>query len=176
MTVETKTDLLMESLVEFYKDKNYILELRDIIESKSILSLRLLDWFVTNYSKKYIIILNTGGPRGFNVYQNYKLQLKGFAKLNFDPFSRSGKLMFYYNDNDVDYIKTSCSQLCFFRWCFQHGILDYVKKNLESIENDMKVSLKVSKSLSLNKKRKSLSLSASRGIIKHHVSCIVDFN
>ena len=174
MTIESKTDLLMQSLNTFYNEQRYIREIQDIIEFKSQLSLRVLDWFVTNYSKKYIIILNTDNGYGFNVYQNYKLQLKGFAKLNFDPFARKEKLQFYFNECD-EYINTSCGQLCFFRWCFENNILDYVKKNLCDIESDMKLSLKSNKSDSMHKKRKSLSASASRGITKHKLDYVVAF-
>ena len=175
MTIETRTDLLMSSLTNFYT-KNYIQEIDDIINFKSELSLRVLDWFVTNYSKKYIIILNSvnkGG--GFNVYQNYKLQLKSYSKSNFDPFCRKDKLLFYYSDNNK-YIETSCGQLCFFRWCFENNILDYIKKNLIVIERDMRISLNKHTDTSAKRKRQSLSVSASRGIVKHNSPYKISFD
>lgn len=167
MTTDTRIDLIMPSLQKFYKDPKNIKILIDILESNSTLSRRVLDWFVTNYAKKYIIILNqVSGGGGFNVYQNYKLQLKSYSKCNFDPFCRKDKILFYYTDDK--FIQTSSGQLCFFRWCIQNNILDYVIKNLETIENDMKNS-KHKKSKSEDNaipKRKSLNASASRGISK----------
>ena len=48
-------ELLLKSLTDFYtKDNNYQ-KLQSILNHPKI-SLRLIDWFVTNYSKKYNII------------------------------------------------------------------------------------------------------------------------
>ncbi len=169
--IENKTDILMKSLTEFYNRDNFVCinKIRSIIESKSDMSLRLLDWFVTNYSKKHSIIL---GDK-FDVYQNYKLQLKSYSKKQFDPFCRKQKIVFYY-DNDESFIETSCGQLCFFRWCFQNNILDYIKLHINQIETDMKLSLV--KNNSLQKKRQPLSLSASRSILQRNVKYNVSFS
>jgi hypothetical protein len=167
----------MPNLEKFYRDPKNINTLIDIIESKSELSRRVLDWFVTNYSKKFIIILNQTGGGGFNVYQNYKLQLKSYSKCNFDPFCRKDKILFYYTDDK--FIQTSCGQLCFFRWCIQNNILDYVVKNLDTIEKDMKSSKSNTKSAKSDDdilhKRKSLNASASRGISKYKIRYEVTF-
>ena len=132
MLNESKLSLLMGSLTEFYQNKGYIDEIKNIVDQNNVISLRILDWFITNFSKKNQIIISDN----FNVYQNYKLMLKSFSKRQFDPFCRKNKIIFYYTD--TDYIETSCGQLCFFRWCFENNILDYVKKNLSIIEQDMK--------------------------------------
>lgn len=165
--IETKTDLLMSSLTRFYNSNTHTIGvIKDIIDSNSKISLRLLDWFVTNYSKKFSIILNDT----FNVYQSYKLQLKSYSKKQFDPFCRKDKITFYYTDSD--FIETSCGQLCFFRWCFENNILDYIQKYIHEIESDMKISL-VRKDSS--KKRQPLSLSASRSISKRQIRYNVQF-
>lgn len=171
----TRVDLIMPNLEKFYRDPANIKTLVDILESKSQLSRRVLDWFVTNYAKKHIIILNQArGGGGFNVYQNYKLQLKSYSKCNFDPFCRKEKIIFYYTD--TDYIHTSSGQLCFFRWCIQNNILEYVMKNLDVIENDMKNSKRTSsKSEDITIRRKTLNSSASRGISKHRLRYEVTF-
>mgnify|MGYP003351328402 FL=1 len=136
MLNESKLSLLMASLTEFYQNKKYIDEIKNIVDQNNVISLRILDWFITNYSKKNQIIISNN----FNVYQNYKLMLKSFSKSRFDPFCRKNKIIFYYTD--TDYIETSCGQLCFFRWCFENNILNYVKNNLSIIEQDMKNSIK----------------------------------
>ena len=69
----SKCNILMNSLNIFYKDKDNLQDLITIIKDKKI-SLRIIDWFVTNYSKKKNIILQDN----FNVYIDYKLQLKGY--------------------------------------------------------------------------------------------------
>jgi hypothetical protein len=168
--VDTKLSLLMKSLEEFYQTGDYIKRMKSIVDQNSIVSLRILDWFITNYAKKYRIIIDEKN-KSLDVYQNYKLQLKSFSKRQFDPFCRKNKIIFYYNDDD--YIETSCGQLCFFRWCFENGILEYVQKHIETIENDMKVSLKVKKG---DHKRQPLSISASRSVSKQSVKYTVKFD
>ena len=174
MSNESKLSLLMGSLTEFYQDKKYIDEIKNIVDQNNVISLRILDWFITNFSKKNQVIISDN----FNVYQNYKLMLKSFSKKSFDPFCRKNKIIFYYTESD--FIETSCGQLCFFRWCFQNRILDYVKKNLSIIEQDMKNSIKTKQNETMNspdsKRRQPLSVSASRTINKQHVKYIVTFD
>lgn len=172
---ESKLSLLMASLTEFYQNKEYIEKMRNIVDQHNVISLRVLDWFITNYSKKNQVIIKNN----FNVYQNYKLMLKSYSKTQFDPFCRKNKIIFYYTDSD--YIETSCGQLCFFRWCFENKILEYVQANLGSIEQDMKTSLKQkqienSKNASDIKRRQPLSISASRTINKQNIKYIVSFD
>lgn len=175
--VDTKLSLLMKSLTEFYQTPMYMEQMRSIVEQKSVISLRILDWTITNYSKKYRTIIRLE-DRNVDVYQNYKLQLKSFSKKQFDPFCRKNKIKFYYTDND--YIETSCGQLCFFRWCFENGILDYVRDNLSAIEQDMKNSLKEKKN-SVSKqddgqRRQPLSVSAARSVSKQTFQYTVKFD
>ena len=174
--IDTKISLLMKSLTEFYDDLVYINELKLIIDQNSVISLRILDWFITNYSKKNKVIIQLN-DRLVDVYQDYKLQLKSYGKAVFDPFNRKNKIVFYYTDKD--FIETSCGQLCFFRWCIQNNILKYVKDNFITIEQDMKTSLKEKKN-SIKKdeknKRKPLSISAARSISKHNYSIKVSFD
>ena len=51
-----------------------------IITGKSKISLRVLDWLVTNYAKKNNIIyeLSNSKIRHFNMYLEYKSQLKAY--------------------------------------------------------------------------------------------------
>jgi hypothetical protein len=171
-----KVSLLMKSLNDFYKNEKYINILKPILEQESVISLRILDWFITNYSKKYRVIIN----ETFDIYQSYKLQLRSYSKKQFDPFCRKNKILFYYNDAG-DYLETSCGQLCFFRWCIQNGILDFVAKSIDVIENDMKKSIQHSSTTTQKrikdspKKRQTLSVSASRTVSKRKVTYTVSF-
>jgi hypothetical protein len=175
LDIDTKLSLLMKSLTDFYRNSIYIEQIRSIIDQNSIISLRILDWFITNYSKKHRTIISNNN-KSIDVYQNYKLQLKSFSKKQFDPFCRKNKIIFYYNDED--YIETSCGQLCFFRWCFENDILNYVKTNLSTIEQDMKNSLKSKKSNKEDsaQKRQPLSISASRSVSRQNVKYTVKFD
>lgn len=173
LDLDTKMSLLMRSLTEFYKRGDYIQQVKNIVEQKSVVSLRILDWFITNYAKKYRILIPTKG-RTIDVYQHYKLQLKSFSKRQFDPFCRKNKIVFYYTD--TEHIETSCGQLCFFRWCFENDILSYVRDHLNEIEQDMKSSLKIKGKGQDSVRRQPLSANASRTVSKECVKYTVQFD
>lgn len=136
-------DLLMISLSRFYSIKTNINKIIPLIEQKSEISLRLVDWFVTNYSKKNNTVITRerqGNIIHFNVYLSYRNQLKAYSKEKFDPFRRNEHIVFYY---DVDkFIETTHGQLNFFRWIIQNDVLEYIKDNMEVIENDMLITQK----------------------------------
>ena len=81
-------DLLLTSLTTFYNKEDNIKQLHSILTNQKKTSLRLIDWFTTNYSKKYNIIYliykdNNGNKTlqedgsiasQFNVYNSYKLR------------------------------------------------------------------------------------------------------
>lgn len=131
-------DLLMISLSKFYNVKTNINKIIPLVEQKSDISLRLVDWFVTNYSKKHNTVITKekgGNIIHFNVYLSYRNQLKAYSKEKFDPFRRNEHIIFYY---DVDKsIETTHGQLNFFRWVIQNDILDYIAEHLEDVEADM---------------------------------------
>lgn len=178
MNVDTKLSLLMKSLTKFYENIEYIEEMKSIVEQNNVLSLRILDWFITNYSKKYRTIINVDDNKNVDVYMNYKLMLKSFSKRQFDPFCRKNKIFFYYTEDAQKYVETSCGQLCFFRWCFENNILNYVKEHFDIIEEDMKNSLKVQKKCNDKniKKRQPLSINAGRSISKLNMKYVLKFD
>lgn len=104
------------------------------------MSLRILDFFITTYSKKNNTKIQNSKDPEFDVYQNYRLTLRGYRKQSFDVFCRKNKMLFYYGKTDNESIETSCGQLCFFKWCYENGIVDYVKKNFEMVDQAMKKS------------------------------------
>jgi hypothetical protein len=136
----TSNELLLLSLSKYYKTSSQnIHNIIPIIYKTSHISLRLIDWFVTNYCKKYNIIFTKTNiyeeGEYFNVYSNYRSQLKAFKKIQFDPFRRRERIDFYYNSES--FVETTIGQLNFFRWFIDNGLLDYVTNNYEDIEKDM---------------------------------------
>lgn len=132
-------ELLLVSLAKYYSNKGYILQVAPIIEGKSKLSLRLIDWFVTNYSKKNGTIITKEVDNNvihFNVYLSYRSQLKAYSKQQFDPFRRRDRIMFHH-DIDCQPIETTIGQLNFFRWILQNNILSYIDENYDKIDEDM---------------------------------------
>ena len=45
-------DVLLESLHKYYENKENIEKLLEVVEVNNKISLIIIDWFVTNYSKK----------------------------------------------------------------------------------------------------------------------------
>lgn len=185
--ISSKKDLLMESLIQFFSNKIYLDCVKPIIngndetKNKPKISLRILDWFVTNYSKKfnisYQVELNDK-TKNFIVYLDYKAQLKAYSKKQFDPFCRRERILFF--DHEGKEIITTVGQLNFFRWSLENKILDYILDNFDIIENDMNNSLrnlyKKKDGQKSRRKRTELSISATKTVNKHDVSIIVQFD
>lgn len=133
--IKDKKDIILPSLYQFYGKHENINTLIPIISGYSQLSIRVLDWFVTNYAKKYNVLYMLPNGSHFNVHLSYKSQLKGYKKKMFDPFCRKKRIPFYYGDNKC--IITTIGQLNFFRWAIENNILNYVTENIEIISGDM---------------------------------------
>jgi hypothetical protein len=107
-----------------------------IINGESKISLRIIDWFATNYAKKYYTLYsihNTG--RRFKVYVDYKLKLKAYSKKRFDPFCRWDRINVPYKEDK--YIQTTIGQLNFFKWALENDVIRYIEDNYANIEKDM---------------------------------------
>ena len=180
--ISSKKDLLMHSLISFFSNREYLDKVIPIITGKSKISLRILDWFVTNFSKKNNIqfeISQNNKTKNFIVYLDYKSQLKGFNKTNFDPFCRRERISFIDHDNNE--LITTVGQLNFFRWSLENNILEYINENYDIIESDMNNSLrnlykKKNGEEKNRRKRTELSISATKTVNKHNISIIVQFD
>lgn len=197
--LHTQNALLMDCLMIFYKDKIKLDEMMNIINGESKISLRIVDWFVTNYAKKFYTVYEIPIQRNgqtlstrFKVYNDYKLKLKAYSKKRFDPFCRWERITIPYNENS--HMETTIGQLNFFKWAIENNIIDYIKKNYEDIERDMNERNSISKkkkelneldsaNITLSgdnsktrKKREELSVSACKCIKKENVKIVVSFN
>jgi hypothetical protein len=134
--IDTQNDILLNKLLLFYKNTEYFDKMISIINGTSKISLRIVDWFVTNYSKKnYCVIENTETNERFKVYNDYKLKLKAYSKKKFDPFCRWDRINVPYKDTMC--VQTTLGQLNFFKWTIENKILEYIENNYSTIENDM---------------------------------------
>jgi len=137
----SKEEVLLDSLHEFYKNKNNIEKILPIVTGNSEISLRVLDYFVTNYTKYNYVKIKKKNNINYNVYQDYKNKLKSYNKRFFDPFCRinkknsTNKIAFKY-ENDK-YIVTTIGQLNFFRWAIRNKIIDYVIDDHSKINQEM---------------------------------------
>ena len=135
----------------FSHDAKYVRTMLKIINGDSEISIRLLDWFVSNYSKKnntsYTIKINDV-KSSFVVHNEYKNQLNGYSKTYFDPFCRKEKIVYYYKDNNKRHriaFNSSIGQLNFFQWAIRNRIIIYVQNHIEDIDRDMKITAKENK-------------------------------
>ena len=160
---------MLLSLTKYYSKSEKISILKDIINSVSPLSLRLIDWYVTNYCKQHNIVYilkKKSESEYFNVYMNYRSQLKAFKKILFDPFRRRDRIMFHY-DNREDALNTTIGQLNFFRWAIDNDVIKHLEQNIEKVENDMLLRQKTIKSAVLSSSNKNQTLKYSKNSIKN---------
>jgi hypothetical protein len=114
------------------------------------------------------------------VFHNYKLELKAYSKVRFDPFSRRERIAIPYKDNTC--LQTTIGQLNFFKWAIENQLLEYIEKNYDEIEVDMNARNSISKkggefdNNKTRKKREELSISACKTIKKETVNIVVKFN
>ena len=175
-------NILLEPLKNFYSNKKNLELLVIILNNKNNniiknnndkkISLRLIDWFVTNYCKKYKISIQIKKNKKVNfisIYDSYKSNLKAFSKKAFDPFRRKEKIFLNYDLKDknnkdfkivftnnnirkYNFIDTTIGQLNFFKWIIDNDIYTYIRDNKKSIENDMINSQKENNIKKLDKK------------------------
>ena len=183
----TQNQLLLDNLMEFYGKKESLLKMMKIINGESNISLRIVDWFVTNYAKKNFTVYELTTVSRFKVYNDYKLKLKAYSKKRFDPFCRWERISIPYDENS--YMETTIGQLNFFKWAIENKIVDYIQENYSTIEMDMNSRNSTSKknqtidSMSsesidgkTRKKREELSISACKCIKKENVKIVVKFS
>uniref|UniRef100_A0A6C0DIR8 Uncharacterized protein n=1 Tax=viral metagenome TaxID=1070528 RepID=A0A6C0DIR8_9ZZZZ len=180
-TYTTQNDLLLNNLMDFYKQDNNMDTMLKIITGESKISLRIVDWFATNYAKKYYTLYSIDETRRFKVYVDYKLKLKAYSKKRFDPFCRWDRISIPYKDGTC--IETTIGQLNFFKWALENKVIHYIEENYETIEKDMnarnstsKRKENVSENSKTRKKREELSISATKSIKKEKVEIVVQFH
>ena len=123
-----KSAILLTSIDTFYNIPENRAILLDILNKSGGISLRNLEWFITNYSKKNNLSYKTNDGKIFSVHCAYKSSLDGYSKKLFDPFCRSSKIS-YTVPGSSDEIHTTVAQLNFIRWCIKNNIIEYIRDN-----------------------------------------------
>ncbi len=140
--VECKPELVILSLQKFYNSRTDLDVIMPYLLGTAPISLRLIDWFVTNYCRKNFIGYTLNGQE-FLVYVSYKSQLKAYSKQFFDPNCRRERIVFQINGYEP--FRTTVGKLNFFRWAFETKILDYITEHYEDIQADRAEVSKASK-------------------------------
>jgi hypothetical protein len=188
-TISTQNDLLLKNLLVFYRENNNLKKMLDIINGESKISLRIVDWFATNYAKKMFSVYpieRHGVTQRFKVYCDYKLKLKAYSKKRFDPFCRWERISIPYG-NDGTHVQTTIGQLNFFKWALENNVVKYIEEHFDEIEHDMnsrnstaknkvKPVNNISTTNKTRKKREELSISAVKTVKKEQVEIVVKFD
>ena len=181
----TQNELLLNNLMVFYKDETLLHRMLKVITGESKISLRIVDWFATNYAKKYYTLYSitdaNKNTTRFKVYFDYKLKLKAYSKKRFDPFCRWDRISIPYKNGTS--IETTIGQLNFFKWAIENNVLDYIEEHYETIEKDMnnrnstsKRKEQLNENSKTRKKREELSISATKSIKKEELEIVVHFH
>lgn len=137
----------LEKIQEYFTDSQLTTVLLPIIRKDCALSLRALDWLVTNYSKKIPVIYKVKPPNCpeiiVNIYRSYKSWLWNHKRKNFDPFRRGKRIMFKIHETDTTVHESTVGQLNFFFWASRYGVLDFAQSNIKEIEKDQAVATKI---------------------------------
>jgi hypothetical protein len=190
---QTQNDVLLISLMEFYKETERLQQMMSIINGESRISLRIIDWFITNYSKLYYTIYelpsNTGNGEmmRFKVHDQYKLKLKSFSKKRFDIFCRHQRTPILFDKEKSLFLESTIAQLNCFKWVIENKVLEYIDAHYDAILQDMNSRNSTSFSCKRNleiadpdnktrKKRQELSISAVKSLKKEHVNIVIKFN
>lgn len=136
----SQQDWLLSELLDFYKNKEYLDILKKIINREFIIhkskkvSIRIVNWFVTNYAKQHFTVYELSNERFF-VWTRFRSAEDGYSKDLFDPYCRKDRIMIPYDETTN--IITTIGQLNFFKWAILNKVIDYIVDNYEIITNDM---------------------------------------
>lgn len=137
--IECKPELVITSLQRFYSTHPEINKVLTYLNGEAPLSLRIIDWFVTKYSRKNFVRYELNG-NDFLVYLSYKGQLKAYSKQYFDPNCRRERIMFKIPGYET--FLTTIGKLNFFRWALETKILDYIEHHEDEIRTGYNAYLK----------------------------------
>ena len=128
-----KPELVILALQKFYNSRDDMDKIMPYLLGTSPISLRLIDFFVTNYCRKNFITYSLNSQE-FLVYVSYKSQLKAYSKQFFDPNCRRERIVFQIQGYEP--FRTTVGQLNFFRWAFENRLIDYIQENYDEIQED----------------------------------------
>ena len=199
-TISTQSSVLKRCLTAFYAKNGNLEKMLSVINGDSRISLRIVDWFVTNYAKEfwttYELDSSDGHPRRFKVFKEYKQMLNSYSKMRFDPFCRWDRECIPYGSHSI---QTTIGQMNFFKWAIENNVIEYIDEHFDAIKADMNVRNSTSKRKNKNKsssaaegddasnesgdavanktrkRRQELSVCASKSIKKENVKIVVRF-
>jgi len=129
--IHCKPELIINSLQRFYATCTTLPKVMPYLVGEAEISLRIIDWFVTKYSRKNFTSYDLNGQRHV-VYKSYKGQLDAYNKQYFDTNCRRERIQFSV-DGYPPFV-TTIGKLNFFRWSLETNLLDYIEANQEALK------------------------------------------
>lgn len=158
--LDTRASIELDKLEKTLSEEWVSTYLIPIITQTSRVSIRLMDWLVTNYSKeqKVLYTWKSGDiERIFDLHYEYKMTLDRYGRPLFDPFRRGPRVFFKVGSEQYE---TTIGQLIFWVWAETHGVISYCSDNADAIEMHMTTTHHIrDKRKSESKQRKRTSLS-----------------
>ena len=128
----SRSDVLLQSMNNFYNDESNATQFKNIIshggKRGDRVSLRMIEKFITDYSKRTNFSIKSCDGQSFPVHVKYKSTLDGYSKKLFDPFARYERID-YVIPATGERVVTTVGQLNFLKWAIKNGIVDYIKEN-----------------------------------------------
>lgn len=172
--MSSKFELHKRNMLNYYSNNPESLRIFiEIVKNRStVVSLRLLDWFVTNYvNDTFPDDTPESKLQRQQLFFSYTQNLNSYKKVWFDPFARelpdkgSHKILFdtqnmtmecriesEFETNSEHIIATTIGQLNFFRSAIEYGIINYVFEHREKIQAHMIAGLNTRKTQKANQK------------------------
>jgi hypothetical protein len=127
----------LQELSKWYSEERVAMLLRPLNQQGGIgVSLRALEWLVTNYSRRKCVFVSArvdGAPRRLSSL--YRQWLTVYGRRLFDPFNRSRRVLVEVAEGEV--ITSSCGQLNFIHWAEENGVLALAREMKLELEDDM---------------------------------------
>jgi len=146
--IQARAEQRLREVAPFYTDEIMMSLLVPVITQNFDVSLRALDWFAVNFTKKHKIVckVNLGNGRSdvINIFSHYRDQLRHWRRRMFDPFRRRERI-FFHHPVDGAILETTIGQLNFLMWSHNFGIIEQARAHLPAIEEDMVTTLAESK-------------------------------
>ncbi len=138
-----KDEVLLHSVLEWFnEDEARVQQFSDIVKHKNGLSLRIIDWLITNFSKNIRVSITTN-DLPIDLYRDYHKNLSAHNKKNFDPFARRRRICIILFGNEQRF--STIGQLNFFRWFISKNLCNFVIEKKPIIEKHMRESEKISR-------------------------------
>ena len=160
--------------------------LMPILTMESPVSLRALDWLVTNYAKKHALAWPLAvqtkdadtitTQRMFAVFTEYKTWLRTWRRRLFDPFQR--RVRIYFRNRDC-WFSTTVGQLNFLYFAETTRIMEYAHKHVDEIDRDMTLSIHASRKRKIeegSKERRELSKAPKAACYVYTQACRLVFD